>query len=244
MERGKNRKIPKPISYVCEDYVTSCCSISFCQFLIGLKNGKLIQCFFDKNKKIKIERYIRCHHGKINVIEVNKKLGLIITSGDDNYILIRKWYDFELLSPIKIKEKYAITLVKVSPNNFVYILCYNKSKKSNVILGYTLNGLKFAESEYGYYNNFDFTNNGNIVTLKNNKNLCILHGANLDYIQMDNTAPEYEVIIKIKNAIWLQYDYFIKEEKKNEYVCNKIITYINEKKTLITLDVSDNYFFN
>ena len=244
MEKYKNIKIPKIISYVCEDYVTSCCTISFCQFLIGLKNGKLIQCSLDKTKKIKIERYIRCHHGKINVIEVNKKLGLIITCGDDNYILIRKLYDFELLSPIKIKEKYVITLVKVSPNNFLYILCFNKIKNLSVIFGFTLNGLKFAKSEYGYYNNFDFTNNGNIVTLKNNKHLCILHGANLDYIQMDNTAREYEVINKIKNAIWLKYDYFLKEEKKNEYVYNKIITYINENKTLITLDVSDNYFFN
>ena len=244
MEKDKNITIPKIISYVCEDYVTSCCTISFCQFLIGLKNGKLIQCSLDKTKNIKIERYIKCHHGKINVIEVNKKLGLIITCGDDNYILIRKLYDFELLSPIKIKEKYVITLSKVSPYNFIYILCYNKIKKLNVIFGYTLNGIKFAKSEYGYYNNFDFTNNGNIVTLKNNKNLCILHGANLDYIQMDKTTREYEVINKIKNAIWLKYDYFLKEEKKNEFVYNKIITYINENKTLITLDVSDNYFFN
>ena len=61
---------------------------------------------------------------------------------------------------------------------------------------------------------------------------------------MDKTTREYEVINKIKNAIWLKYDYFLKEEKKNEFVYNKIITYINENKTLITLDVSDNYFFN
>ena len=32
-----------PMSFVCEDFVTSCCSISYNKFLIGLKNGKLIQ---------------------------------------------------------------------------------------------------------------------------------------------------------------------------------------------------------
>ena len=69
-----------------------------------------------------MERYIQAHNGKINVIEINKKLGIIITCGDDNYILIRKLYDFELLSPIKIKPKYIITMARVSPLNFLYII--------------------------------------------------------------------------------------------------------------------------
>ena len=121
-----------------------------------IKNGKLIQCFFNKDINIKIERHIKCHNGRINGIEINKKFGLIITCGDDNYILIRKLYDFELLSPIKIKHKYIITLAKVSPLNFLYVLCYDKHKNSKVIFGYTLNGLKFAKSDYGNYENFDF----------------------------------------------------------------------------------------
>ena len=245
MDKGtKNKVNPKIASFVCEDFVSSCCTISFCQFLIGLRNGKLIQCSLNKNIKIKIERYIKCHKGRINGIEINKKFGLIITCGDDNYILIRKLYDFELLSPIKIKDKYIITLAKVSPLNFLYVLCYDKHKNSKVIFGYTLNGLKFAKSEYGNYENFDFTENGNIVTLKKNEKLCILHGSNLASIIMDNNSHEFEMVNKIKNAIWLKYDYFLKKEKNDEYIYNKIITYINDKKSLITLDVSDNYFFD
>ena len=241
---AKNKGNLKIISFVCEDFVSSCCTVSFCQFLIGLRNGKLIQCSFNKNIKIKIERYIKCHKGRINSIEINKKFGLIITCGDDNYILIRKLYDFELLSPIKIKDKYIITLAKVSPLNFLYVLCYNKQKNSKVIFGYTLNGLKFAKSDYGNYENFDFTENGNIVTLKKLEKLCILHGSNLASIIMDNNSNELEIINKIKNAIWLKYDYFLKKEKNEDYTYSKIISYINDKKSLITLDVSDNSFFN
>ena len=61
---------------------------------------------------------------------------------------------------------------------------------------------------------------------------------------MDNNSNELEIINKIKNAIWLKYDYFLKKEKNENYIYNKIITYINDKKSLITLDVSDNSFFN
>ena len=245
MEKDKNIKnIPTPITYICEDYVNSCCSISFCQFLIGLRNGKLIQCSLDTKLNIKIDRYIQCHKGKINVIEINKKYGLIITSGDDNYILIRKLYDFELLSPIKIKEKFVITLAKVSPNNFLYVLCFNKIKNSFVIFGYSLNGLKFAKSEYGFYNNFDFTEDGNIVTFKKFDKLLILSGSNLEQIKIDKHAHEAEVINKIKNVIWLKYDYYLIRGKNDIYVYNRIITYINDKKSLITIDVSDNCFFN
>ena len=241
---NKSHSLPKIKSFVCEDFVSSCCSISSCQFLIGLKNGKLIQCSLDRKINIKIERYIKCHNGKINSIEINKKYGLIITSGDDNYIIIRKLYDFELLSPIKIKDKLIITLAKVSPLNFLYVLCYDKQKKSKVIYGYTLNGLKFAKSEYGNYENLDFTENGNIVTLEIMKKLCILSGSNLKHIKTDNNPKELEEINKIKNAIWLKYDYFVMKVKNEGYINNRIITYINDKKSLISIDVSDNCFFN
>ena len=234
---------PKTLSYVCEDFVNSCCAVSFCQFLIGLNNGKLIQYYLDETMNIKIERYIKCHHGKINGIEIDKKLGLIITFGDDNYILIRKLYDFELLTPIKIKDKYIITLAKVSPLNFLYVLCYNKQKKEKIIYGYTLNGLKFAKSEYGNYNNFDFTENGNVIALKMLDKLCIFYGSNLDHITIDDRSHDYEVINKIKNAIWLKYNYCLRKKNEN-YSYYKIITYINDKNNLITIDVSDNNFFN
>ena len=32
-----------PMSFICEDFVTSCCAISGNKFLVGLRNGKLLQ---------------------------------------------------------------------------------------------------------------------------------------------------------------------------------------------------------
>ena len=243
-KKNKKKMHIKTKSFVCEDFVNSCCAISFCQFLLGLKNGKLIQCHLDKNLELKLERNIKCHKGKVNAIEINKKYGLIITCGDDNYILIRKLYDFELLSPIKIKDKFIIIFAKVSPLNFLYVLCFNKQKNSKIILGYTLNGIKFAKSEYGNYETIDFTENGNIVTFQRMGKLYILSGSNLDSIKMERDSQEFEVINKIINPIWLKYEFFLRKERRDEYIHKKIITYINDKNSLINLDVSDNYFFN
>ena len=255
--------VDKPFSFLCEDLVCSCCVISFCQFLIGLKNGKLIQ-FYIENKennddkktennteiKIKMEKYIQAHKGKINIIEINKRLGLIITCGDDNYILIRKLYDFELLSPIKIKPKYIITMVKISPLNFIYIICYNKEKKTSVIYGYTLTGLKFAKSNFGFYDNIDFTMNGNIVTLKDYNELCILSGSSLKKIKMNEEDRDFEEYNKIndeiKGSIWVRFDFF-KRKKTKDNIYNKIITYYKKEKkneNLATKSVTNNKYFD
>ena len=260
---AKNRDKDKymPVSFICEDFVSSCCAISFCQFLIGLKNGKLIQFYIEKKEikdksknnkiefKITMEKFIKAHNGKINVIEINKKLGIIITSGDDNYILIRKLYDFELLSPIKIKQKYVVTMARISPVNFLYIICYNKEKSESIIFGYTLTGLKFAKSDYSFYDNIDFTLNGNIVTYKNKNDLCILSGSDLKDIKMNKNDPNYEDFIKkksrLKDSIWVTFDYLIRDiDGETNY--NKIIAYYkaNDKKIISTLDVSQNKYFD
>ena len=104
-------------SYICEDFVSSCCTISSNQFLTGLDNGKLIRWNIIKEDKDKIEisfdKNIQAHRGRINVIEIDQRMGLIITSGKDNLVQIRKLYNLELLTPITIKKKYVITMAKV-----------------------------------------------------------------------------------------------------------------------------------
>ena len=254
-----NAKNLNPISYVCEDFVTACCTISSCQFLVGLKNGKLIQFYIHKKEKennnnllkLIIVNYIKAHNGQINVIEINKKLGLVITCGDDNFIFIRKLYDLELLSPIKVKKKYIITLAKVSPTNFLYIICYNRELEKSRIFGYTLTGLKFAKSKYGCYENIDFTLNGNIVTFEKYKDILILSGSELSEIKKNENENDnsYNNLIeqknKIKGALWINFNYFIKEsDEENEY--EKLITYYKKEKVgiLNILDVSQNKYFD
>ena len=160
------------LSIICEDFVCSVCALDHNKLLVGLKNGKLIQYSLNKesikNEKIQIRvnfnKKIQAHKKAINVIEVNFRLGMIITAGEDNYLFLRKIYDFELLTPIKFKSKYIITTAKISPLNFLYVQCFNLKKKSSIIFGYTLNGIFFAKSKYAYFESLDFTRSGNIVT--------------------------------------------------------------------------------
>ena len=252
--KNKIKKDDKPYSFICEDFVTSCCTLDNNKFLIGLKNGKLIQwCYYKDNNnidKIKFDRQIQAHSNSINVIEVNSRLGIIITAGEDNYVFIRKLYDFELITPIKIKSKYIITMAKVSPMNFLYIMCFNKTngKNKSVIFGYTLNGLYFAKSKYDYFDSIDFTKNGNIVTFAGKKEIEILSGDTLSNIIL-NTDDKImkEVQTKISGASWIKFKYFSRKYEI-EHIIYKIITYSIFDKTrngnfIETLDVTKIKYF-
>jgi hypothetical protein len=241
VNQNKNNKeiIKKSYSYICEDFVSSCCSISSNEFLIGLDNGKLIKWLIVNEQKDRIDliidKNIQAHKGRINVIEIDKRLGLIITCGNDNLIQIRKLYNLELITPIQIKNKYIITMAKVSPFNFLYVMCYDKQNNISNILGYTLAGIKFAKSNEGFYCNLDFTKNGNIVSFLYNKEICILNGYNLKKKEINEKYYGYDELKRVnknvKGAIWLEFKYT--EKSYQNY-----IIYIKKGK-----DVSDNVIF-
>ena len=251
--KSKPKKEIKPISIICEDFVSSCCALNHNQFLVGLKNGKLIKWSIEgemneEHPNIILNKQIQAHKKSITIIEINIKLGIIITGGEDNYVFIRKLYDFELITPIKIKSKYIITMAKVSPMNFLYIICFKKNKKNNnsIIFGYTLNGLYFAKSKYGYFDNIDFTRNGNIITFLSKKGIDILSGYNLNSIIANKKDKDIdEIQKKITGAFCIKYNYF---SRKNE-ITNKTITYTNYDKSkggnaIGTLDVTNNNYFD
>ena len=263
-KKEKERK-NKMFSFICEDFITSCCTISSNHFILGLKNGKLILYSIDlieesindtikknKNKnirqnKIKLNkiRYIKGHHGKVNMIEINKKIGVIITAGDDNYIFVRKLYDFELLLPIKIKNKYIILMAKISSFNFLYILCYNKVNNKTVIFGYTLSGLKFAKSEYGIFDNLSFTENGNIVTMNNKEEVIVFSGSDLTRINILEDEEAIKTLNKIKGSSWMQFDSFY---RANDDEINKILTFFynenNDVHKILTLNTKNIKYFD
>ena len=242
-----NKKI-ETYSFICEDFVMSCKTISSNLFVLGLKNGKLIKALIyeyeslkEKAKSIEnnndkfiitFDIYILGHKGSINMIEFDEKLNVIITGGDDNKLCIRKLYDFELLTCITIKSKFIITTAKISPMNFLYIMCYDKMENKSIIFGYTLYGLKFAKSPYFYYTNLDFTKNGNIISLINENefnDIIILNGYNLSIITIeenDKNKGKYLALKKnIKEAKWMNYVYF-----HNNFGEEKIISYIDKNK--------------
>ena len=247
------------MSFICEDLVTSCCAISHNKFLIGLKNGKLQQWSLEEDyndilsKKqnkpkiiIKFNKQIKAHKNSINVIEVNHRLGIVITAGCDHYVFIRKLYDLELMVPIKIKSKYIITMAKVSPMNFLYIMCFNQNKKKSVIFGYTLNGLLFAKSNYDYYETLNFTKSGNIITWIYKKDLHILNSDDLKKIKMDEKEEFTKIQKKLYDAYWVNFSYFTRKDEQDSIF--KILTYIKRDKNKIRniyhINVSKNKYFD
>ena len=118
---------------------------------------------------------------------------------------------------------------KVSNNNFLYIMCFDKIKKYSVIFGYTLTGIKFAKSAGGYYGNIDFTRSGNIVSLLNNNEICILKGYNLAKKVVSEEELGFkdfhEVSKNVEGSVWMEFNYFC---RKNEE--SNIIIYIKKGK--------------
>ena len=237
------------------------------KFLIGLNNGKLIEYSLYKEiikndiqnekfkLKIKLNKKIQAHKKCINVIEVNFRLGIIITAGEDNYLFIRKIYDLELLIPIKFKSKFQVTMAKISPLNFLYVQCFNKKINNSIIFGYTLNGLYFAKSKYNLYDSLDFTKNGNIVTFVNKYELEVLNGYDLNkikYKNLDNKANKKMSIIKekLKSSSWATFNYLFRRNEIDQKIvkCITFSHFNSEKKRIYNLiefaDVSNFKMFD
>ena len=238
------------LSIICEDFVCSVCALDHNKLLVGLKNGKLIQYSLNKesikNEKIQIRlnfnKKIQAHKKAINVIEVNFRLGLIITAGEDNYLFLRKIYDFELLTPIKFKSKYIITTAKISPLNFLYVQCFNLKKKSSIIFGYTLNGIFFAKSKYAYFESLDFTRSGNIVSFIDKKEIAILNGYDLKNISIKNIenkdTENFEATKKkIFGSFWANFNYISRRNEidKKTFKCVTYVHFTSKKNEINNL---------
>ena len=118
-------------------------------------------------------------------------------------------------------------MAKISNNNFLYIMCFNRKDKISVIFGYTLTGIKFAKSQNGYYCNIDFTKSGNIVSYFNFDEIIVLNSYNLQRQLINEEKPEFkelqDVNQKIKGSDWVEFNYY---SKTNNNEKNNIIIYI------------------
>ena len=113
-------------------------------------------------------------------------------------------------------------MAKVSPTNFLYIMCFDTIKKKVKIFGYTLTGILFAKSDPGIYHNINFLNSGNIVTLSNFQEILILNGYNLKRV------PNKDSIIKIEEgSTWLEFTHNIYNK---QYKNNFFAFYVTEDK--------------
>ena len=155
--------------FIMEDFVRAICKVNENMLLMGLNNGKLIECKLQLNKmsiKYTKTRFIYAHESSISIIEYVPYLNIIITAGDDNYIYIRKYNDFELLTVIHIDSSFKILSIKLSQMNCIYVLVCDttiNSANNMKVIGYTLTGIEFGQSEYGLYTNMDVLANSNVI---------------------------------------------------------------------------------
>ena len=200
----------KEMKVICEDFVTTIISENTEKndkgnFYTGLKNGKLIKWQIkllpydnqkNKNKSknnkssffnIEEINHVYDHKKSITAIEINNKKEIIATSGEDNYIHIRKLYDLEILTVIDLTYCYGNEIVSKSQNifpsllrisdlNCIYVLFYDFDSDNTFIRGYTLNGLFFAQTQRNEslkYNNIIINKNGNIMVGLYNDNKII-----------------------------------------------------------------------
>ena len=162
------------VSYFTESIVICIEKSKDYNFFAGLQNGKIFEfkltnfAQLQNNNninlnelKIDLIRSYLAHKDKVNGIYYSELLGLIISSGADRKIFIRKYYDLTLLTMINIDNKFCID-IKIN-HYYLYILLYDEIKKNHVVKVYSVNGLVVGKTEHNLINNICFDKNGNLM---------------------------------------------------------------------------------
>ena len=119
-------------------------------FFTGHENGKIIKWDYqinNDNNRINLIKNmsIRGHQSSVKMIELNKKYECIISVDEDEIILVRKLYNFELLSYIKL-NKYNKKVIDINIYEQIIILTVFQIKTNQIfIYTYTLNGLNLGK---------------------------------------------------------------------------------------------------
>ena len=124
-------------------------------FLTGHQNGKIIKWKYSltdkdnlkKDNKLMIYKKasIYSHQSFIKIMEINEKHLFLISVGEDEIIYIRKLYDFELLSYIKLNKKKNQIIDINLHNQLIILSSFKPMKKTFYIYIYSLNGMKLGK---------------------------------------------------------------------------------------------------
>ena len=215
------------ISYFVESIVICIAKSKGYNFFTGLENGKILEFKlenFDPNSnngiinlndlQIKLFRSYIAHKKRVSGIYYSELLGLIISSGDDKKIFIRKYYDLSLLTVISTEQKFCID-IKIN-HYYLYILLYDEEKKSHIVEVRSVNGLVVAKTEYDLYNNIDFDKDGNLLIGYAKSNKIEVYNPALTKKINDIDLSQFTLIkkkkketkeIKIENTFFLNFKY-------------------------------------
>ena len=135
-----------------ENYVSAIRKISNQNiFFSGHENGKIIkwEIIITKPKEINLEikkiNSFTAHHDLVNAIEINLKYNVILSSSVNGELIIRKLYDYEILSVIN-NPKIIFSDIQIA-NDLIYSLNYIKKYSTFILYGYTLNGITFNSTK-------------------------------------------------------------------------------------------------
>ena len=251
--------------YLTESIITCISKTSENSFLTGHFNGKILEWKFipktmsniilcDDNSSsnnlnlvldelIVVRKFI-AHKEKISGIYFSDLLGLIISSGDDNKIMIRKYYDLTLLTMIDFGINKFCNDIKIS-HCFLYILFFDESVKKHIVQVYSVNGLKVGEGNYSYINGINLDKIGNVFigNFKENKIeiYCPSMTRKLDEIILENKIEKKsnkklkkfeknENINEINEKAYFT-DFYYDNENNSIYACfsNGLITKVKYK---------------
>ena len=201
-------------SIMTESMVTCITKIKENGFMTGHINGKIIiweiqnsnnekekDLTLNDFKKIVVINNFIAHKKRVNNIVYCAKIGIIISSGDDKKIFIRKIYDLTLLTMIDISNQICIDL-KVE-HYYLYVLLFDEIKQKHILKIYSLNGIEVGKSEYDYINNFTFDKDGNVLIGYYKKNYIDIYDPSLN-----NKIGEIYFVISEQSKI-------INTDKKN-----------------------------
>ncbi|MCQ2816128.1 MAG: hypothetical protein MJ252_02570 [archaeon] len=115
--------------------------INSSNLLLGLLNGKLLEVKEkDSFRELKEKKSIIAHKKGITIIRYDKRLNLVITAGLDNYIHIRKYFNFEILSIIKIDKAFKVIDLFLNKLNVLFVYTEDNKTGRRYVSEYSLNG--------------------------------------------------------------------------------------------------------
>ena len=230
----KDKKIIKTI--ITGSFVSSVYPISTTRFISGHKNGKLIEweIIFEefelkrkkKEKRLKYVKPIRdiLAHENCFVISILyiQTHNLLVTSGEDGNVYIRKYYDFELINVIALNKSIGICKeIFFSNNDVFYLSLINKDKATN-LASYTINGIQMI-CRKNHWSSLFMTKKGLLLgsTGKSNK-IEILEGYNLNRRKYNYEEIQKEKA-KDKELSIEQFLYNENDEKYLVYIAKNVI---------------------
>ena len=223
--------------YLLNEYTTSIISLTENEFITGHHNGKLIKWELltqaNNNKmeyKLNKIMEIKSNNNAIKCIEYDKNLDILLIC-DNNSIIIRKYYNFEFLKYIRIKENNKainkIIKIKIFNNNLIYALVQLKENNLYELQCYSLNGTFYKKIE-GYFTDFKFTKSGNIIVNDLNQGKLIIYkGCIFEKIY------EKSFSFVIKNEFLFEFEnpniiYICHNENNSTYIKKDIIDEMEE----------------